>query len=206
MRPLLIFLLIPFICQAQYKRADIFNEKIPMTWLGIDFSRLRVDGYNYGNSQFKEVFFYDWNEMVRTKEKPVPVHKYLHRESVKISIDQTNRINSSITRNLRSGSSLERDSIIASLRNYDFKGLEGIGVILFAGEIIHKGEHFHGKVAFVDMKTGELLLLKKIKGNGKGFGMTNTWKNAIKYSLIYMKRRWAKWEEQITEADKAVQS
>lgn len=198
---LLILLALPLLATAQYKRADIFNASTPIVWLGIDFSKARIEGYDYPDKQFKEVFFYGWNEMIRNHDDALDVHKYLHRKKVDISIEETNRLNSSISRNLRSSSSVDRNSIIEALKGYNVHNQSGIGVVLFVSDIVHKGEHLYGKIAFVDLESGKLLLLKKFEGSGRGFGFNNTWSNAIKSAMGYVRRHWNNWERQVNKAD-----
>ena len=194
-------LLLPFLSIAQYKRTDIFNKSVPVVWLGIDFSRVRIEGYDYSDKQFKEVFFYGWNEMVRSHDGALEVHKYLHRKKVDISIEGTNQINSSISRNLRSSSSIDKDSITEDLKRYNLPNQIGIGVMLFVSDIVHRGEHLYGKIAFIDLNSGKLLMLKKFEGSGRGFGFNNTWSNAIKSAMGYIRRHWNNWEKQVNKAD-----
>ena len=200
MRSILLIILLTqsLHCYAQYTSDDIFRDA-PLTWLGMDFTRVRIEGYNYLDQQFKEVNFIGWNEMARAGDDQLDLPRYLHRDRVNVFIDEANRINLAITRNLRTSSSLTRDSILQSLSQYNLPDKEGIGVIMFVGEIIHRGEHLRGKMAFVDMKTKELLLLKNFYGNGSGTGFHNTWGNAFKSALKRVKRNWDDWERDFAE-------
>ncbi len=198
---LLILSFFPLLSYAQYKREDIFR-KAPLIWLGIDFSRVRVEGYDYSGDQFKEVFFPDWNELVRNRTDAVNVNKFLHRDKVEISIDEVNKINSEITRNLRTVASVDKDTLSEVVKGYNLPQKNGVGVILFVSDIIHKGEHLYGKIVFVDLKTKDVLMVKKFQGNGRGFGFRNTWANAIRSALGFIRRKWNNWEKQVNQADK----
>ena len=102
---------------------------------------------------------------------------------------------------MRSSSSIDKDSIIEDLKQYNLPNQIGIGVVLFVSDIVHRGEHLYGKIVFIDLNSGKLLMLKKFEGSGGGFGFNNTWSNAIKSAMGYIRRHWNNWEKQVNKAD-----
>jgi len=180
-------------------KADIFDEKKPIAWLGVDYSQTRFIGdptkgiaSNKGtvtNDEFREVFTFQWNELFVDEQKKYDVAKAVHRESVKYAIDVAMKANKELTKkdffsnNPSDFKTLDAAKIADVVSKYDFQKNDGIGLIFFV-EGMSKGQASMGVwVTFVDMKSKTVLLTDYQTGKPGGFGFRNYWAKPL-YTII----------------------
>lgn len=184
---------------AQLTKANIFDQKTPITWLGIDFSQTKFIGAptkgitgNSGvvtNDEFRLVFVPQWNQLFIDEMKKYDVAKATDRASVKYAIDVTMKANAELTKkdffsNNPSDFKTLTDANIADLvKKYNFQNNnEGIG-LMFITEGMSKGMSSVGVwVTFIDLKTKTVLLTNYITEKPGGFGFRNYW--AKPYAVI----------------------
>lgn len=176
---------------AQSKKADIFDEKVPITWLGVDYSQTKFIGSatkgvtsNNGtvsNDEFRDVFILQWNYLFIDEMKKYDVAKAVHRASVKYAIDPVMKANKALTakdffsNNPSDFKTINEATIADAVKKYDFQNNEGIGMMFFV-EGMDKGIASEGIwVTFVDMKTKTVLLTSYQTGKPGGFGFRNYW-------------------------------
>ena len=170
-------------------KADIFDDKTPVTWLGIDFSQTRfvgtasmfANGGQMTNAEFRDIMTRSWNELFINEPKKYDVAKALHRTTVTYAIDVAEKANAALaskdffTNNPGDFKTLNEAAIGDVVKNYDFQGHEGIGLIFFV-EGMSKGQKATGLwVTFVDMKSKTVLLTKYVTQEPGGFGFRNYW-------------------------------
>lgn len=193
-------LLLPFVIlnskslSAQSK-ADIFDPKIPITWLGVDYSQTKFIGsaesknVTISNDEFRDTYVSSWNYLFINEQKKYDVAKAVHRESVKYAIDVTLQANKRLVKkdfystNPGDFKRLNEADIANVVKNYDFQNTEGIG-LMFIVEGMSKGISSMGIwVTFVDIKS-KTVLYTVYKANAPGgFGLRNYWAKPLYTTL-----------------------
>jgi hypothetical protein len=193
-------------------KSDVFDERLPVTWLGVDYSQTKFIGAatkgivatkengTVGNDEFRLVFSVQWNQLFIDEMKKYNVAKAVHRQSVKYAIDVALSANKALTQkdffsNNPGDFKLLNEAAIAGLvKNYDFQKNDGIGLIFFV-EGMSKGLESMGVwVTFVDMKSKTVLLTKYETGKPGGFGFRNYWAKPLFTILKNMESDFKKWQ------------
>ncbi|WP_426669426.1 hypothetical protein ACPPVU_24830 [Mucilaginibacter sp. McL0603] len=188
-------------------RADIFNEKVPVTWLGVDYSQTKFIGSAtskdvvISNDEFRDTYVNSWNYLFLNEQKKYDVAKALHRESVKYAIDVTLQANKQLIKkdfysNNPSDFKLLNEAAISDLvKNYDFQKNDGIGMMFFA-EGMSKGMGSMGIwVTFVDMKSKKVLYTVYETGKPGGFGFRNYWAKPLYTTLKDIEDNYKSWSK-----------
>lgn len=169
-------------------RADIFNKKVPITWLGMDFSQMRFIGSEADyktkgellNVEFVNKYIPAWANLFITEPKTYNVPRASHRDSVHFAFKVTEQVNNALTKdffteNVADFSTLKEKDITDIVKNYDFQGQKGIGMMLIV-EGMNKATHLAGGwVTFINMNDKTVLLTVYRTGNSRGFGFRNYW-------------------------------
>ncbi len=174
---------------AQTKN-DIFSSNTPVTWLGLDFTQVRFVGD-------RDV----WADTGRTLETLESLNNLMIKESEKYDIaraidkarvenetritiihngklDLHDRITDTMTEHF-----LKASDIQGIVSKYDFKGLQGIGLMFNVESFNKPSEQAIVWVTFINMDTKEVLITEKMMQAPMGFGIRNYWAGAI-YKII----------------------
>jgi hypothetical protein len=169
-------------------KADVFNPKVPVTWLGIDFSQMRFIGSEAANkasgevlnSEFVNKFMPAWANLFITEPKTYNIPRASHRDTVHFAFKVTEAANNALTKNFftenpNDFSTLKEKDIVEVVKNYDFQGQKGLGMMLIV-EGMSKATHLAGAwVTFVNMNDKTVLFTLYKTGNSRGFGFRNYW-------------------------------
>ncbi len=169
-------------------KADLFNPKTTVTWLGLDFSQAKFIGNEAAykatgeliNEEFVKKYIPAWANLFITEPTVYNVAKAVHRDSVHYALQVTEKANSAITKNFFTEkpadfTTLKEQDIAELVKNYDFQGQKGIGMMFFV-EGMSKGTHLAGAwVTFVNMDNKTVILTLFRTGNSRGFGFRNYW-------------------------------
>ncbi|HEY9197051.1 MAG TPA: hypothetical protein VIM77_12330, partial [Mucilaginibacter sp.] len=115
-----------------------------------------------------------------SEPKTYDVAKAIHRDSVHFAFKVTETANNAIkknffTENAADYSTLKEANIVELVKNYDFQGQKGIGMMLVV-EGMSKANHIAGAwVTFVNMNDKTVLFTVYRQGNARGFGFRNYW-------------------------------
>ena len=175
------------ILTAQTK-ADIFNGTAEITWLGIDFTQTKFIGTatqfkesgEITSSEFRDKYIPGWNQLFLEEQKKYNVADAVKRTEVKYAMDVTEKANNGIKGNFFSNDpndykKLDEQKIANLVKNYDFQGKTGIGLIFFIDGMSKAKDEASGWVTFVDMKSKKVLLTEYKTGKAGGFGFKNYW-------------------------------
>ncbi|MFN3402449.1 MAG: hypothetical protein ACK40G_00050 [Cytophagaceae bacterium] len=193
---------------AQKSKSDILNVNNEITWLGIDFTQLRFIG---NASQFKDAgdittstlknrYFPGWNQLFVNEQNKFNVAGATNRTDVRYAMEVTESANNEIKGDLFSSNPndftrLNKEFIEQMIKNYDFKGNKGIG-LMFVAETMSKGrEQAAIWVVFIDMDTKKVILAERTISQARGIGFKNYWANTFYESLKTTRsslKRWCK--------------
>ncbi|MBC7828866.1 MAG: hypothetical protein H7122_14045 [Chitinophagaceae bacterium] len=169
-------------------KADIFNGSTEITWLGIDFTQAKFigsatqfkDAGEISSSEFRDKYVPSWNQLFIDEQKKYDVAGAVKRAEVKYAMEITEKANNGIKGNFFSEDpndykKLDEQKIAGLVKNYDFQGKPGIGMIFFIDGMSKKKEEASGWVTFVDMKSKKVLFTQYETGKAGGFGFKNYW-------------------------------
>jgi len=166
---------------------DLFNpSSTPITWLGIDFSHVKLIGDfaqvaeagQVGPIAIRDMYFPGWNGLFYKEAEKYNVKEMLRKETVLINTTAIDAINASASIEGLEGTEdpeYTKEDIQGFVRNYKFNTSEGLGVFMVA-ESLNKNRvlatyHF----IVIDLKNNEILLHEKMSAAPGGFGIRNYW-------------------------------
>ena len=189
-------LLLP--AQAQ----DIFNNQEPITWLGLDFSNLKLikDDEKITDTELQNKYFAGWNELMLQEPKKYDVARATGRVQVENNTTAITKVNAAakpnfITDDAKAFEHLDEAKIKSIVKKYDLKGLSGIGLVFVVEAMDKSNKEASIWVTFINMQTKEVLLSKPLIGESGGFGFRNYWAgsiNKVLKALPDMMRKWKK--------------
>lgn len=186
----LLLLCITTITWSQ-KAEDLFHSSdVKFSWLGIDFSHVKLIGDfsqfsglgDKSSYQVKTIYFPAWNKLVVNEREKYDVNGMLRKDNIFYDIDMIMGINEKTPlEDLEAYNSpvYTREDIVKFINAYDTEGKSGIGVVLIA-ESLNKAEkeaYFH--FAAINLSTKEILIHQRLRGEPGGFGIRNYWAGSI---------------------------
>jgi hypothetical protein len=187
-------------------KADIFDKKNQVTWLGLDYTQARfIPGENESgiihevtNTQFTQVYIPAWNYLFMIERQKFNVAKSIHRPDVAYAIGVTEKVNSAIkkdfyTENPSDFKTLTEQNIIDLVKNYDFQGNTGIGLLFFIEGLSRPNQTEGAWVTFVDMKSKTVLFTSYLTAKTGGIGFRNNWADATFKILNQIESDYGKW-------------
>jgi hypothetical protein len=193
-------------------KADVFDKKVPVTWLGVDYSLTTFIGTpSYTTlafspwtvvkktgegvitkDEFRDSFLVQWNQLFVDEAKKYNVAKAIGRSSVTYAIDVCIDANKKLAKkeffsNDPNDFHKKTEADIANaVKNYDFQKNDGIGMMYFV-EGMNRGTGEEGLwVTFVDIKSKTVLLTKYESSKGQGSGFRNYWAKPLYVALKEM--------------------
>lgn len=174
---------------SAHTRADIFDRNVPITWLGLDCTKMTIIGSAYQMQQagkledadIRDKYIPAWNELINAERSKYRIAEAVQRSHISYAMEITDKANAGITRSFFSDTALplNTEQIAKLVSAYNFKGHTGIGLLFFV-ETLDKGAGYASLwVSFVDMETKQVLLTKRMKGEVGGFGFRNYWARAF---------------------------
>ena len=174
---------------------DLFKSStIKVTWLGVDYSNVKLIGdftqFSTAGSkssvEIKNQYFPRWNNLILSESEKYDVKGMLRKEDMKFDINMITEINAKASAQdleTNSAKQLTKDEIKAFVKAYPTTDKDGIGIV-FIAEKLDKLElmAYYHFVAF-NMKTKEVILQERIEGAPAGFGLRNYWAGSI-YAVI----------------------
>lgn len=169
---------------------DIVTPEVPITWLGLDFTFVKVvadqDEWEYLKPQD---MFKRWNELMINEQQKYNIAEALQRAEVKFALDVTMDHNAALPAdNIFVQQSLPEDQVTKEdvaevIKSYDFKGNAGIGVMFVAQTFDRPKEKGIWRVVFVNMETKEIIHSVQMAAVSSGFGLRNYWASTV-YGII----------------------
>lgn len=204
----LIALLVVNITFAQ-KAEDLFTAgDTQVSWLGIDFSHVKLVGQfsqfagagEKSASQIKSIYFPGWNNLIPDEREKYDVAGMLRKDHVTYDHDMVMAINAKTPveeLETHNAPQYTREDIEKFVGGYDTSGKEGIGV-LYVAEVLNKASTeawFH--FVAINMKTKEILIHDRLRGEPSGVGIRNYWAGAIHDVIRQIsKNKYKDWKSQ----------
>ena len=175
---------------------EVFSRNTTITWLGLDFSKIKL----YGNfDQFsgagektpedlRDVYFKAWNDLIINEPKKFNLEKAFQKSTVEWDLEYMEKRNfrtdaDGLMSKSSSSTSISLSDIQENINEYKLDGKTGIGLV-FIMESFNKGrETATMHIVFFNMASKEVLLAEKVTGSPGGFGIRNYWAGSIYHVL-----------------------
>lgn len=204
----LIWMTLLHMSVSAQSKSDIFNSNAELTWLGLDFSQVHFIGAatqwqdvgDITNADLRDKYFIAWNEIFVDEKAKYDVAGATGRVIVKYATDVTASANAKTEKDYfvedpGSFRHLDKDKVADVVRNYDYKGKKGIGM-MFVVEGMHKeAKKASMWVVFVDMSSKTMLMAQQVEGAANGFGFRNFWAKAFLNGLKEVDDNFSKWKK-----------
>ena len=183
---LLFFVLAAFSAKAQTK-SDVFRAEVPVTWLGLDFSRANFigDREKFGSESDVRHLLDAWNDLILKEHDKFDIAKAIGRTKVENNLQAVKAHNAELDV-LSMFSDEEKDylhlkvsDIDEIIAGYDLNGLSGIGLMFNVESFNKKNEEGSIYVTFINLNTKEVLFTERVVGPPAGMGMRNFWAGSV---------------------------
>lgn len=184
---------------------DIVNPETPITWLGLDFTLVKViaDEDDWVNVKPQDMFK-RWNELMINEQQKYNVAEALGRKQVKFALDVTMDHNAALPANnlfvqqVLLEDEVKKEDVVEVVKSYDFKGNTGIGFMFVAQSLDRPAEKAVWRVVFINMETKEIIHSMQLAAGSSGFGLRNYWASTV-YEIIKRIRssEFKKWKKSV---------
>ena len=195
---------------AQNKVEDIFTpSNTPITWLGIDFSQVKLIGQfaqfaDFGNktaANIKLEFFPEWNSMIIREPSKYDVKAMIRKERIEYNTKWVNEKNKQTPiENLEAVNLPEysKEFIAEHVKEQRYGFSEGFGMLFFV-EYLNKTTEL-AKIHFlvIDMQSREIVLQDTFESKPGGIGIKNYWAKSFSNVIkTITDDRYFVWKEEI---------
>jgi len=174
---------------------DLFQKSdIRVTYLGIDFSHVRLignftqflDAGEKNLMEIRDIYFPKWNRVVLDEREKYDLAGMMRKYEVFYDIDMISTINSQAPlEEMESYNAVKytEEDIRAFVSAYDLKDKDGPGIVFIAESLSKSYEEAFFHFVIIDMGTGKVLFQRRLRGEPNGFGLRNYWINSL-YRII----------------------
>jgi hypothetical protein len=183
---------------------DVFDANTTITYLGIDFTNVKVIGHQDGEvMDLVDRQFSGINQLVLDEPKKYELTKALKRDQVPSDLsfvkekNKTTTVEKVVSTDQADEKHLTMDAVAGIVKGYNFGGKKGIGFMIVMESMSKKSEKGSMYLTFVDMATSKVLYTERITENPGGFGIRNYWAKTIYGALHDMdKSRYKEWQRE----------
>ncbi|MBC7902169.1 MAG: hypothetical protein H7Y27_02040 [Gemmatimonadaceae bacterium] len=183
---------------------DIFNSsETAITYLGIDFTQARLIGDAGADAiDIKNRIYSNINQVVVNEwEKKYNFSKALQKSNIPNDLSIVEARNAKIdadkikSTNSADESRLKATDIEKLVKEYNFNGKKGVGLVLFMEGMNKTAEHATFYVTFVDMDTKKVLFQERMVEKAGGFGFRNYWCKPVAEAIKHIeKSKYKEWK------------
>ena len=190
----------PFL-SAQNASSLFNNSKVPVTWMGVDFTQVKVLGETGTVSAVEMIdLFGKINDLIINESEKYNIREALRRTEVPYDLDAVTKANAGIDPDElisnKSGDKgrVSEETIAKAVKKYTSKA-EGAGLVFFMETLDKPIEKAVMWVTFFDLGSGNVLLTEKLEGKAQGFGFRNHWARPV-YNVLkdIEKKRYDAWK------------
>ncbi len=184
-----------FSANAQSLRDFFTRNDLKVTYLGIDFSHVKLVG-NFSEfldagqknpMEIRNVYFPRWNHVVLDEREKYDFAAMLRKYEIYYDIDMISDINSRTPmEELLSYNPVRytENDIRRFVNDYDLSGKSGLAIVYIAETLNKSSEEAWFHFVVLDMNSKDVLFQRRLRGVPNGFGLRNYWINSL-YRIIY---------------------
>ena len=182
---------------------DFFNSsEVPLTYLGVDFTRAKVFNDIAANAMdIRDRQFAAINQVIVNEPKKYDFQKALSKSNVTNDISFVNAKNAKIDAEkiIESNSADEvrftKATIESIVKGYKFAGKKGIGLMFIMESMNKASAQASMYVTFIDIASGKVLLTERMTAKAVGFGFRNYWAKTVYEVLDDIKKsKYKEWK------------
>lgn len=182
---------------------DFFNSsEVPLTYLGVDFTRAKVFNDIAANAMdIRDRQFAAINQVIVNEPKKYDFQKALSKSNVTNDISFVNAKNAKIDAEkiIESNSADEvrftKATIESIVKGYKFAGKKGIGLMFIMESMNKASAQASMYVTFIDLASGKVLLTERMIAKAAGFGFRNYWAKTVYEVLDDIKKsKYKEWK------------
>ncbi len=195
---LLMLFLITSMAAIGQNRVNIFDPKVPFTWLGLDFSEAKIVGeqdHITDDAKLMELLA-AWNDLMIKEAPKYNVTAAFHKQiDLVADFTATNQNNSSIDLSgmlVVSSDGLgafSSGTIQRIVNHYNFNGLSGLGLMIVVEKFDKPGKKGVLWYTIVNMDTKAVLFTESLENPPGGFGVRNFWASTVYATLERIKKK-----------------
>jgi len=204
MKKILISLLLMIMGISAFSQADVFKSK-GLVFYGLDFTKARFDE-NGGTTAFvtpatmQDKYFPALNELMINERKRYDVGKSYKKEDVEYYFDIADERNEDfdIYENFVDDEEmvkLTKDQIKEVVSHYKDSEHSGLGLVYVVDMVDHQKGIITIQVVFFDIDSGETLLIKRARGEMKGFSIRNYYAGGIRQVIKDTEKKYKSWKK-----------
>lgn len=191
--------------QAQTVQDIYSNTTYPVSWMGIDYSHVKVissvpqlgDNTPISKAELREKYFPAWNYLILDEYDKFNIARMLHRKYVSIDIEMIKTINAHSSVDSFEASvtpSYTSQDIQSFVNLYPAEDHAGIGLVFIAESMNKTVKEAYYHVVFYNRQTHEILLQERMRGEPSGMGIRNYWARSYYIVMEEIKSSaYAKW-------------
>ncbi|QEC69465.1 hypothetical protein FRZ67_19960 [Panacibacter ginsenosidivorans] len=180
---------------------DYFKPETNITWLGIDFTDVKVLGHtDIEVEDLATRYFEGINELVLAEPKKFDLAKAFHKATVESDLSFVKAKNKGISDSkIKSANDADmarfsKPTIDKMVKGYDFGNKKGIGVIFFMEGMSKTKERSSMWVTFIDMSSKKVLYTERMEEKVGGFGLRNYYAKSIYEALDDIEKKYKDWK------------
>jgi len=163
----------------------VFDTKVPVTWLGLDFygAKLIGDQAAFTAANKSKNILASWNELLFKEADKYNVGRALHKRDVTKDFSATNKHNEGLdfTSMLsdKAGDPMDKAFVQSVVAGYDLEGLSGLGLMLKVesfDKLAVKGTLW---VTFINLGTKQVIFTEPMTASPGGLGVRNYWARSV---------------------------
>ena len=167
--------------------ANLFDPKVPFTWLGIDFSQAKIIGERERlptDSQLKDMVV-AWNDLMIKEASKYNVKKAFHKAEVITdfsSVLQHNEAldyNGMLLDNPVDNAGFDTGTIQNIVGSYDFENLSGLGLMLNVESFDKPADKGTIWFTFINLENKEVLFTEQLTAPPAGRNVRNFWGSTV---------------------------
>jgi hypothetical protein len=189
----LFLLSLAFTTHAQ-TAADVFRSEVPITLIGLDFSKARfISDEALQREEPIHKFMLAINYLLRNEADKYDFSKALRRDSIEdaleITMDKNKTINAQehVINDVNFIGPLSRRQLDEIVASYDYRGKDGIGLMLIVDKLDKYRKAAFIWYTFIDMSTKKILFTEYKTAGPAGFGPRNYWARTVYQNIIDIK-------------------
>ena len=203
----IVFTLVVMLLEVNAQTVNDFfkNNETKITWLGIDYSHVKLIGdfaqfSNAGKNNYidiKQKYFPAWNNIILKEKQKYDVKGMINRSEISYNLHDIKILNENADvfgMEAYDNPNYTKEDIAKFVSEYKFtQAGEGIA-ILFIAEALNKNDNiaiYH--FIAINVKTNEVLINERMSGKPGGFGVKNYWARSIYETINEIKRNYMPW-------------
>ena len=173
----------------------VFDTKVPVTWLGLDFygAKFVGDQDKFTAASRTKNLLASWNELLLKEADKYNVGRALNRKNVTNDFSATKKHNEELDFNSmlsdKAGDPMDKAFVRSVVAGYDFEGLSGLGLMLKVesfDKMANKGALW---VTFINLSTKQVIFTERMSADPGGVGIRNYWARSIAEILERMDKK-----------------